>query len=99
PAYAMDQLNENDQAFRAIVVRLLEQGKQQGEFEYSTDERVMAHAISGMTTWIHTWYRETGAMSPEGVAQQMVAMVWQMVGSKQAPSWGWSDHALMQEAP
>lgn len=77
---ALEQLEKNDRAFRAIVVQLLKEGKDNGEFHYTTDERIMAHAISGMTTWIHTWYREDGPLSPEQVAQQMIHLVWQMVG-------------------
>ena len=84
PPYGLEQLSQNDQAFRAIIVQLLEEGKRNGEFSYSTDEKVMAHAISGMTTWIHTWFRESGPLSPEQVAAQMIDMVWKMVGRETA---------------
>lgn len=82
PDYAKEQINLNDKAFRAIVVQLLQEGKQKGEFDFSADERMIALAISGMTTWIHTWFRDGDQMTAEQVAQQMIEIVWQMVGKK-----------------
>lgn len=82
PDYAMEQIKASDHALRAIVVQLLQEGKRDGEFDYSADERVIALAISGMTTWIHTWFRDDGLMTPEQVAQQMLQIVWKIVGKK-----------------
>lgn len=81
PDYARAELEENEQAFRNVVLELLEEGKRTGEFSFTADAKVLAHAISGMTTWIHTWYRANGPLTPEDIAQHMTQIVLTMVVS------------------
>ena len=79
PDYALTELAENEQRFRRVIIQLLQEGKATGEFHYQADERVIAHAISGMTTWIHTWYSNEGPLSPGEIAQDMIENVLSMV--------------------
>ncbi len=85
PSYALQELAHNEHTFRRVIVQLLQEGKAKGEFHYHNDERVIAHAISGMTTWIHTWYRADGPLEPELIAENMTAGALAMVGVNRQP--------------
>jgi hypothetical protein len=49
-----------------------------GDFHVSNIS-VATQAITGMTTWIFNWYRPTGALSPEQIAEEMVILIGSMV--------------------
>jgi len=84
PDYAVEQLSENENVFRRVIIQLLQEGRGSGEFHYRGDERIIAHAISGMTTWIHTWYQEDGPLSADDIARNMTTNVFAMVGAEGA---------------
>jgi len=80
PKPLLKQLEQSDTKFREVMVNLLKQGKEAGQFHYDADERVMAQAISGMATWLFTWYREDGPLTAEEVAEHMSRVVLGMAG-------------------
>lgn len=80
PDYAVEELSKNEHTFRSVIIQLLKEGKANGEFHYQNDERVIAHAISGMTTWIHTWFRADGPLDANHIAHDMTDSALAMVG-------------------
>jgi hypothetical protein len=64
--------------FNRSIEVLLQDGVRTGEFVVE-NESVVTHAISGMATWIFTWYRPDGPLSPNEIAQQMANLVLRMV--------------------
>lgn len=80
PPSSMVQLKRSDTKFREVMVDILRKGKAAGEFHYEADERVIAQSISGMVTWLFTWYRDSGPLSAEEVADHMAVAVLQMAG-------------------
>ena len=79
PPYALKQLSRSYHAFNNAISRLLAEGIAAGEFHNHADAVVVAHAISGMTTWLYTWYRDTGPLSAEQIASQMSALITNMI--------------------
>lgn len=80
PPSSLDQLKRSDTKFREVMVDILRRGKAAGEFHYEADEQVIAQSISGMVTWLFTWYRDSGPLSTEEVAENMALTVLQMAG-------------------
>lgn len=81
PESALRGLAENRRRFDRAVARLLEQGVDEGEFDV-THFAVVGQAITGMTTWIYNWYRPSGALAPDEIADEMVRLVLAMVGRR-----------------
>ena len=40
----------------------------------AVDSRVASYALFGMMNWIYTWYRSTGAVTPEALADQITQL-------------------------
>ncbi|MFA5488106.1 MAG: TetR/AcrR family transcriptional regulator [Candidimonas sp.] len=79
---ARKELAKNEQFFRNVISRLLEEGREAGEFVFDIDVRVLSHALAGMTTWIYSWYRENGPMAPDEIAKHMAKIALASVGAK-----------------
>lgn len=79
PSVAVKQLSRNRHAFKNAVTKLLEDGKNAGEFKFQASPAITELAITGMITWVFTWYQERGALKPEQIADQMTGLVMDMV--------------------
>lgn len=80
PESSLDRLKLSDTKFREVMIDILSRGKASGEFHYHADERVIAQCISGMVTWLSTWYQENGPLSAIEVAEEMALTALQMAG-------------------
>ncbi|GGC61295.1 TetR/AcrR family transcriptional regulator [Chelatococcus reniformis] len=78
PDAAARALGDNRRAFNAALRQLLEEGAAAGEFAVE-DPGVVTEGLTGMTTWIFSWYRPGGRLPPEAVAGQMARMALQLV--------------------
>ncbi|MGI9245498.1 MAG: TetR/AcrR family transcriptional regulator [Steroidobacteraceae bacterium] len=68
-------------AFDQRLARLLEEGNASGEFTVD-DPRMLAVSISGMLTWVATWYRPRAPYTLTDVVLHMIQTVDRMVGRK-----------------
>ena len=66
--------------FNAALTTLLEEGRASGEFQFGNIE-IALQAITGMTTWIFTWYQPASAIPADQVADEMGQLVLQSVGA------------------
>lgn len=80
PTSSLDRLKLSDTKFREVMINILRLGKANGEFHYHADERVIAQCISGMVTWLSTWYQESGPLSAHEIAEEMALTALQMAG-------------------
>ncbi len=80
PPEAVQELSRSFHLFNHSLQQLLEEGVQAGEFSIS-DEGTVTLAISGMMTWIYSWYRPEGRLNPDQVADQMAQLALRMVGA------------------
>lgn len=78
PKSAFRDLASNRKRFDTALSKLLREGIDAGDFHVS-NVSVATQAITGMTTWLFNWYRPTGPLTPEQVAEEMVALVSSMV--------------------
>lgn len=81
PPEAIAELAANFHSFNRCLGDLLKEGAATGEFSIS-DASVLTLAISGMTTWIYSWYRPDGDRAPEEIADQMASLALRMVDAK-----------------
>ena len=66
-------------SFDQRLAKLLEEGNASGDF--SVDQpRMLAVSISGMLTWVATWYRPRAAYTVTDVVMHMIQAVERMVG-------------------
>ena len=68
-------------SFDQRLAKLLEEGNASGDF--SVDQpRMLAVSISGVLTWVATWYRPRTAYTVTDVVMHMIQAVERMVGRK-----------------
>jgi AcrR family transcriptional regulator len=79
PKSAFRDLSSNRRRFDTSLSKLLREGVDAGEFQIP-NVSVATQAITGMTTWVFNWYRPTGTLTPEQIAEEMVSLVSSMVG-------------------
>lgn len=68
-------------SFDQRLARLLEEGNAADEFAVD-QPRMLAVSISGMLTWVATWYRPRAAYTATDVVMHMIQTVERMVGRK-----------------
>jgi AcrR family transcriptional regulator len=68
-------------SFDQKLARLIEEGNAAGEFQ-AEQPRMLAVSISGMLTWVATWFRVRTAYTPTDVVMHMIQTVDRMVGKK-----------------
>jgi len=78
PKAAFRELSRNRKRFDTALSKLLQEGVDDGSFAVSNIS-VATQAINGMSTWIFNWYRPTGTLTPDQVADEMVKLVEAMV--------------------
>lgn len=81
PQEAIDDLAHNFHLFNRSFESLLQEGVAAGEFEVR-EPAVVTHAVSGMATWIYSWYSPDGPLTGEQVSEEMVRLALQMVGAR-----------------
>lgn len=74
-------INKKRRKFDSQLAALLSEGKASGEFEIG-DEHLAALSIGGMVSWAYVWFREGGRMSVDEVAQEMSALILNLVNAK-----------------
>jgi AcrR family transcriptional regulator len=67
--------------FDQRLAQLLEEGNAAGEFAVDAP-RMLSVSISGMLTWVATWYRQRAAYTATDVGMHMIQTVERMVGQK-----------------
>lgn len=61
-------IRQKREEFRLIIERVVEAGKEQGEFRQEIEIDIVTMAILGMVNWIHKWYDEKGEKSIDQIA-------------------------------
>lgn len=81
PPEGMDELARNFHSFNCSFESLLREGIAAGEFRIRSPIAA-THAISGMTTWMYSWFSDEGTLSSEEVVDEMVRLALTMIGAK-----------------
>jgi AcrR family transcriptional regulator len=79
PATALAALKRDRRRFNVSLSALLEEGHRLGEFHFGNVD-IALQAVTGMTTWIFSWYQPKSSMSAEQLAGEMEVLVLQAVG-------------------
>jgi AcrR family transcriptional regulator len=74
-------LIEMRKQFDQRLAKLLEEGNAAGEFVID-QPRMLAVSISGILTWVATWYRPRASYTTTDVVMHMIQVVERMVGKK-----------------
>ena len=77
------RLARNYHRFNSLLNQLLSEGLAAGEFRF-TNHTVVTHAISGMATWLFTWYDPDGPLSPDEVADEVERLASGMIAAQGA---------------
>lgn len=81
PPEGVRELARNFHLFNHSFESLLREGIASGEFRIESPA-VATHAISGMTTWMYSWFDEQGALSADEVVEEMVRLSLMMLGAR-----------------
>lgn len=79
PPEAIKELASNFHLFNRSFESLLHEGVESGDFVVE-HPAVVTHAVSGMVTWIYSWFHPDGPLSSEEVTEDMVNLALRMVG-------------------
>jgi len=81
PPAGLRRLQDDRRRFNRALTLLLEEGCAKGEFTIG-DVNSTSQAITGLTTWIFTWYRPNGPMSQADIAGEAATLALRLVGAK-----------------
>ena len=81
PPSSRAALKRDRKRFNAALSALLEEGRQAGDFRFGHLEATL-QAVTGMTTWIFSWYQPGIHLPPEELAVEMGVLVLQAVGAR-----------------
>jgi TetR/AcrR family transcriptional regulator, cholesterol catabolism regulator len=70
-----DNVIETPKHYQRLWAALLQQGIDSGELRQDMDVKVAAYAILGMCNWVYRWYKPTGKLPAEGVADVFTKLV------------------------
>ena len=76
-----EAINNMRREFDRQVTNLLQEGVEAGEFRVG-DVQLASLAIGGIVSWSYVWYRPSGRLSQVETADNIAALVLQMVGAK-----------------
>lgn len=79
PASALTALKRDRRRFNASLSALLDEGHRAGEFHFGNVD-IALQAITGMTTWIFSWYQPTSSITAEQLSREMETLVLQAAG-------------------
>lgn len=63
---------ENTRKFESLVVNLIQEGVQSGEFRPDIPVRLVSNALFGMFNWTHRWFVPGGAYNSEYIADAFI---------------------------
>lgn len=78
---ARGDLAQLRRSFDRSVAELIEEGIRKNEFRVN-EARVTATCISTLVIYSYGWYRDGGALGPDGVAAHLAELATRMVGAK-----------------
>jgi AcrR family transcriptional regulator len=81
PPDGLARLQQDRRNFNRALRLLLQQGRDAGEFAVG-DITVALQSITGLATWIYTWYQPGGKLTPDAIADEVVALVLRLVGAQ-----------------
>ena len=61
--------------FRLNIEKLIEEGKQNGEFRANLNSPIIAFGILGVTNWSYQWFNPDGSISDREVAGIFTEMI------------------------
>lgn len=79
PPESLAALKRDRRRFNAALAALLEEGRQAGAFHFGNTD-IALQAVTGMTTWIFSWYQPSSPISAEQLASEMEGLVLQTAG-------------------
>lgn len=74
------RIGEMRREFDHRLTGLLEEGVASGEFRIA-DTRIASLAIGGMVSWAYVWYRPSGRLDLDEIAERMAELILAMVGA------------------
>lgn len=63
---------------------LLEQGRQDGMFDFS-ETRITALAACSLPGFLYAWYRPEGRLGPDDMVRELSQLAWRVVGLRETP--------------
>jgi TetR/AcrR family transcriptional regulator, cholesterol catabolism regulator len=83
PQEGIGILANNFHSFNHSFQALLREGMKTGEFQI-IHPAVVTHAISGMTTWMYSWFSPNGDLTSDEIVEEMVRLALCMVGVRES---------------
>lgn len=68
-------INDKRDQFKRIIMQVIYDGKQTGQFRQDLPTDITALAILGMVNWTYKWYRQTGEKSIDEIGDIYVDLI------------------------
>ncbi|GAB4073639.1 TetR/AcrR family transcriptional regulator [Barrientosiimonas marina] len=69
------RIREKRDSFKQIIIEVLKEGQETGEFRDRIPVDMTAMAILGMVNWTYKWYQPSGAMSIDDIGSVYVDLI------------------------
>ncbi len=81
PVEALNSINELKREFDLELTQLIQEGIDAGEFTVE-DPQIAGFAITGMISWIYTWYQSDSRLSATAISDRMVDYTLELLGAR-----------------
>lgn len=68
-------IKEKRDEFKQIIINVIQDGKDDGEFRDEIQVDITAMAILGMVNWIYKWYKKTGEKTIEEISDIFIDLI------------------------
>lgn len=69
------QIKKKRDDFRKIIIDVIRDGKESGDFRSDIEIEITSMAILGMVNWTHKWYKKSGEKSIEEISDIYIDLV------------------------
>ncbi|MFK2825078.1 TetR/AcrR family transcriptional regulator [Bacillus sp. B190/17] len=64
-----EKINGKREEYRQIILRVIEEGQESGEFRSEVSAEIATMAIMGMVNWTYKWFKKEGELSIENIGE------------------------------
>lgn len=72
-------IKQKREEFKQVVIQVIREGKEKGDFRLDLPTEITALAILGMVNWTHKWYDPSGEKSIDDIAEVFIDLIFHAI--------------------
>ncbi|WP_046174968.1 TetR/AcrR family transcriptional regulator [Domibacillus indicus] len=90
------QINEKRDQYRQLLLQIIREGQESGDFRQEVPAQISTMAIMGMINWMYKWFKKEGELSLEEIARIFNDMMLHSLLTEEAMEAGKGDKFLLK---